>query len=80
MYADDTSISIAASSLPELESALNTEQANLRECLNVNMLSLSIAKTQLMLIGSRERLELAIHLLHNEIDRVPHTESLTPNP
>ena len=29
MYADDTSISIAASSLPELELALNTELANL---------------------------------------------------
>ena len=39
MYADDTSISIAASSLPELESALNTELAYLHEWLNVNKLS-----------------------------------------
>ena len=38
MYADDTSISIAASSLPELELALNTELANRHEWLNVNKL------------------------------------------
>ena len=57
MYTDDTSISIAASSLPELESALNTELANFHEWLNVNKLSLlNIAKTELILIGSRWRL------------------------
>ena len=64
MYADDTSISIAASRLPELESALNTELGNLHEWLNVNKLSLNIAKTELTLIGSRQRLQLAIHLLY----------------
>ena len=46
MYADDTSISIAANSLPELESALSNELANLHEWLNVNKLSLDIAKTE----------------------------------
>ena len=48
MYADYTSISIAASSLPERESALNIELANLHEWLNVNKLSLNIAKTELI--------------------------------
>ena len=82
MYADDTSISIAASSLPELESALNTELANLHEWLNVNKLSLNIAKTELMLIGSRQRLattighSLTVQIKDHEIDRVPHTKSL----
>ena len=82
MYADDTSISIAASSLPELESALNTELANLHEWLNVNKLSLNIAKTELMLIGSRQRLattighSLTIQMEGHETDRVPHTKSL----
>lgn len=52
MYADDTSISIAASSLSELELALNAELANFHEWLyNVNKLSLNIAKTEFMLIG-----------------------------
>ena len=81
MYADDTSISIAAGSLPELESALNTELANLHEWLNANKLSLHIAKTELMLIGSRQRLattighSLIVQIKGHEIDRVPHTKS-----
>ena len=82
MYADDTSISIAVSSLKELESALNTELVNLHEWLNVNKLSLNIAKTELMLIGSRQRLattighSLTVQIKGHEIDRVPHTKSL----
>ena len=83
MYVDDTSISIAASSLPELESVLNTELANLHEWLNVNKLSLNIAKTELMLIASRQRLasttighSLTVHIVGHEIDRVPNTKSL----
>ena len=86
MYADDTSISIAASSLPELESVLNTELANLHEWLNVNKLSLNIAKTELMLKGSRQRLasttighSLTVQIEGHEIDRVPHTKSLGLN-
>ena len=80
MYADDTSISIAAGSLPELESALNTELANPHEWLNVNKLSLNIAKTELMLICSRQRLattighSLTVQIKGHEIDRVPHTK------
>ena len=83
MCADDTSISIAASSLPELESALNTELAYLHEWLNVNKLSLNIAKNELMLIGSRQRLSatttghsLTVQIKGHEINRVPHTKSL----
>ena len=85
MYADDTSISIAASSLLELESALNTELDNRHEWLNVNKLSLNIAKTELMLIGSLQRLRplattighsLTVQFKGHKIDRVPHTKSL----
>ena len=56
MYADDTSISIAANSLPELEHSINDELVNFHEWLTVNKLSLNIAKTELMFIGSRQRL------------------------
>ena len=79
MHADNTSISIAASSLPELGSALNTELANLHEWFNVNKLSLNIAKTELMFIGSRQRLattighSLTVQIKGHEIARVPHT-------
>ena len=82
MYADDTSISIAASSLSELELALNAELANLHEWLNVNKFSLNIAKTEFMLTGSRQRLattidhSLTVQIKGHEIDGVPHTKSL----
>lgn len=56
MYADDTNINIIAYSLPELECSGNDELANLHDWLRVNKLSLNIAKTELMLIGSRQRL------------------------
>ena len=82
MYADDTSISIAASSLPELESPLNTELAYLHEWLNVNKLSLNIAKTELMLIGSRQRLS-AITTGHSLTVQIKGHESMEcpiPNP
>ena len=76
MYADNTSISIAASSSPELE------LANLHEWLNVNQLSLNIAKTEFMLIGSLQRLattidhSLNVQIKGHEIDGVPYTKSL----
>ena len=41
MYTDDTSISIAASSISELESALNSDLANLHEWLKVAYYSFS---------------------------------------
>ena len=78
MYADDSNISIAASSLSGLESVLNGELINLR----VNRLSLNIAKTELMLIGSRQRLANTVTHLFNvqiegqEINRVCNTKSL----
>ena len=81
MYADDTSVSIAASSLPELELALNAELANLREWLNVNKLSLNIAKTELMLIGSRQRLATTIdHSLTIKLKVTKLMECPTLNP
>ena len=82
MYADDTNISIAASSSSELESVLNGELINLYEWLRVNRLSLNIAKTELMLIGSRQRLDNTVTHSFNvqiegqEINRVCDTKSL----
>ena len=73
-------VTLISISLPELELALNAELANLHEWLTVN--SLNIAKTEFMLIGSRQRLattidhSLIIQITGHEIDRVPHTKSL----
>jgi len=66
MYADDTNISIAASSSLELQSVLNGELINLYGWLRVNRLSLNIAKTELMLMGSRQRLVNTITHSFNE--------------
>jgi hypothetical protein len=56
MFADDTNISIAANSVTELEQILNSEFKNLHQWLLANRLSLNVAKTEFMIIGSRQRL------------------------
>ena len=69
-------VTLTSISLPELELALNAELANLHEWLNVNKLSLNTAKSEFMLIGSRQRLATTIdHSLTVQI-KVPHTKSL----
>ena len=75
-------VTLTSISLPELELVLNAELANLHEWLNVNKLSLNIAKTEFMLIRSRQRLattidlSLTVQIKGHEIDGVPHTKSL----
>jgi hypothetical protein len=56
MFADDTNISIAANSVTELEQILNSEFKNLHQWLLANRLSINVAKTEFMIIGSRQRL------------------------
>ena len=82
MYADDTSISIAASSLSELETLVNSELSNLHDWLKANRLSLNIVKTELMVKGSRQRLantvthSFKIQIEEQAIARVCDTKSL----
>ena len=61
MFADDTNITIAAKSIPELQLIINSELKNLHQWLITNRLSLNDAKTEFMIVGSRQRL-----LVHNE--------------
>jgi hypothetical protein len=56
MYADDTYISMQSNNLSELENLMNAEIGNLNTWLEANKLSLNIAKTEFMIIGSRQRL------------------------
>ena len=82
MFADDTSISLNASNLIDLESFINIELSNLNHWLIANKLSLNIAKTEFMIIGSRQRLltqqnsEINIVIEGNEIKKVDHAKSL----
>ena len=56
MYADDTNISYKSKNSVELQDCMNTELKSLNTWLEVNKLSLNIAKTEFMVIGSRQRL------------------------
>ena len=82
MYADDTNISFQSSNLIDLEDNMNNEFSSLNSWLIANRLSLNIAKTEFMIIGSRQRLinhdvsNLNICVNNTQIKRVQHTKSL----
>ena len=65
IFADDTNITFAASTMAVLKNAVNLELRNLQRWLITNRLSLNIAKTEFIVIGSNQR----IHALSkNQID------------
>ena len=56
MYADNTNISMKSNDLSDLETLMNAKLTNLKTWLEANKLSLNIAKTEYMIIGSQQRL------------------------
>ena len=82
MFADDTNITVPGCTFAELEQATNSELINLYSWLKANKLSLNIAKTEFMVIGSRQKFlaencsELNIQLDNQPISRVEHAKSL----
>ena len=83
MYADDTSISLPAANVSDLENKINRELINLNRWLKANKLSLNIAKTEFMIIGSRQRIQtnccnhqFSIQLESKNIENVDHKKSL----
>ena len=81
MFADDTSITLSAKTVADLKLAVTSELNNLTCWLRANKLSLNVAKTELMIIGSRQRLnaqceEINISIDDRTIRRVDHTKSL----
>ena len=83
MYADDTSISLAAANVSDLENEINRELINLNRWLKANKLSLNIAKTEFMIIGSRQRIQtnccnhqFKIQLESKNIENVDHKNIL----
>ena len=56
MFADDSNITFAASTLTDLENGLNSELRNLNLWLISNKLSLNVVKTEFMVIESNQRL------------------------
>ena len=60
MYADDINITIAHDSFGNLQPLLNNKLLNINNWLVANKLSLNVAKTECMVIGSRQKPKLII--------------------
>ena len=57
MYADETNISFQSANLNELEEMMTSDLSRLNTWLKANTLSLNIAKTEYMVIGTQQRLD-----------------------
>ena len=85
MFADDTNITVPGCTFAELEQATNSELNNLYNWLKANKLSLNIAKTEFMVISTRQKFlaencsEINIQLDGHPVSRVEHTKSLGLN-
>ena len=64
MYADDTNLTFAACSIPELQEQISVDFQCLKNWLIANKLTLNIIKTDLMLVGSRQRIATMTVNLH----------------
>ena len=71
MYADDTHITYAGSDLHLIQSSLSHDLEKLSKWLVCNRLTLNATKTELMVIGSRQRLSTLSDTLELSIDNVP---------
>ena len=81
MFPDDTNLTLSAKTLTELKLALTPELNNHSCWLKANKLSLNVAKKELMIIGSRQRLsaqcnDVEIRIVDQIIKRVDHAKSL----
>ena len=57
MFADDTNLTASGDSVPIVQAAVNSDLENLRKWLIANKLSLNVAKTEFMLIGSKSMIK-----------------------
>ena len=56
LFADDTNLTASSETITDVESIMNSELANLKEWLISNKLNLNVAKTEFMVIGSKQML------------------------
>ena len=76
MYADDTSMYAICKNVNEINRVLNNDLCNVSNWLAGNKLSLNVAKTELIIIGSKQRLsqmdegELNVHINETKLKRV----------
>ena len=81
MYAGDTHLTYASSNLENVQFCINEDLANVFNLLQVNKLTLNMTKTELMLTGSRQRLNTltaspTIRMNNTQVSKVRATKSL----
>ncbi len=84
MFADDTSLKAVGKTLSVADESANNDLINVRTWLSSNKLSLNIAKTEYILIGSRSKIinidvQPAIKINNRPIKRVKHAKMLAVN-
>ena len=57
MYAHDTNVTLSAATIPDHESQINSDLKYIDRWLTANKLSLNVAKTEFMVISSRQKLQ-----------------------
>ena len=57
MYADDTNVTFSAAIVADLETQINSDLEHIDLWLKANKLSLNVAKTEFMIISSRQKLQ-----------------------
>ena len=76
MYADDTNVTFSAATIPDLESQINSDLKYINRWLKANKLSLNVAKTEFMVISSRQKLQsLNDYTMNIHINGVPINQS-----
>ena len=81
MYADDTNISTTGNNFTEIITSANKDLESIREWLIANKLSLNVAKSEYMIIGSNYHVskiawDPQIKLGNNTLNKVKSTKSL----
>ena len=82
LFADDTNLTASGDSIPHLETAVNSDLENLRKWLTANRLTLNVAKTEFMLIGSKQivksisDLQLKVVIENKPVKRVVECKTL----
>ena len=76
MYADDTNVTFSAATIPDLESQINSDLKYTDRWLKANKLSFNVAKTEFMVISSRQKLQsLNDYTMDIHIDVFPINQS-----
>ena len=75
MYAHDTNVTFSAATIPDLESEINSDLKYIDRGLTANKLSLNVAKTDFMVISSRQKIRpLNDYTMNIHINGVPKNQ------